>query len=64
MTVLYPNLCYYVVCYKETSLYLRRCYNPGVTITLVKIQNFHNTELKKFKFLNLIDAYKNEKFQA
>ena len=26
----------------------------------VKVQNFPNPELKKFKFLNLLDAYKNE----
>ena len=25
----------------------------------VKVQNFQNAELKKFKFLNLQDAYKN-----
>ena len=28
--------------------------------TWVKVQNFQNPELKKFKFLNLHDAYKNE----
>ena len=27
---------------------------------MVKVQNFPNPELQKFKFLNLQDAYKNE----
>ena len=31
-----------------------------ITLTLVKVQNFQNPELKKFSFLNLQDAYKIE----